>query len=385
LWSNLQVMYTRNQVLKGAEGDSLFLWGARQTGKSTLLQSLYPNALHFDLLDTDWVLRFQKRPAELREIILAADEKVVIIDEIQKVPELLDEIHWLIEKTDKQYIMSGSSPRKIIHKGINLLGGRALRYELYPLSYSEIPEFNLLQALTRGLMPKHYDSVRYEKLLSAYLGAYLEEEIIAETKIRDMRVFNGFLEKAAICNGEAIVYQNIASDLGVSGPTVKEYFNILQETMLGKYVMPFQKKPKRRVVLSPRFYFFDTGITNVLLKRKKIEFGTVEFGHSFEHFIYLELQKYAHYSDKAFEISYWRTSSGFEVDFVLGNHEVAIEVKGTSEVLPKHAKGLWAFNEEYKVRKNIIVSLDKMPRQMNDVLVLPWTIFLDRLWGGEVI
>jgi uncharacterized protein len=378
-------MYSRKQLFIGAENESLFLWGVRQTGKSTLLKSLFKDALFFDLLNTDISRRFNKRPTELRELVLANEALVVVIDEIQKVPELLNEIHWLIENTNKRFILSGSSPRKIIKQGVNLLGGRALRYELYPLSYAEIPHFDLLQAMNRGLMPKHYDSKHYEKLISAYIGAYLEEEILAESKIRDIKTFHGFLEKAALSNGEMVNYTNIASEIGVSSPTVKEYFIILKETMLAKFVEPFQKKPKRRIILAPKFYFFDIGISNFLLKRKNIEMGTTHFGDSLEHFIYLELQTYAHYSDKNFPITYWRTTSQFEVDFILGDHEVAIEVKGTSNVQPKHAKGLKAFNEEYETPKKIIVSTDELPRKMGDIDILPWTLFLNKLWAGEIM
>jgi uncharacterized protein len=263
------------------------LWGARQTGKSTLLKQVFKEGtLSFDLLKTDILRRFHKNPSEFREIVLAADNtKTIVVDEIQKIPALLNEVHWLIENSNKQFVLSGSSPRKILRQGMNLLGGRALRYELYPLSFSEIPEFNLLRALNQGLLPKHYDAKNFQNLISAYIGAYLEEEILAETKIRDLQVFHGFLEKAAFANGEIINYTNIATDCGVSSPTVKEYYALLKETMLGRFVASFQKKPKRRVILAPKFYFFDVGIANFLLKRKNIEFGNETFGAAFEHFI----------------------------------------------------------------------------------------------------
>lgn len=378
-------MYIRTQVFENAENYSLFFWGARQTGKSTLLKQLFPNALLIDLLNTDTVRRFTRRPTELREITLAVDNKIIIIDEIQKVPGLLNEIHWLIENTEKQFILSGSSPRKIVKQGVNLLGGRALRYELYPLSFSEIPEFDLIRALNQGLLPKIYDAKNYKNLLSAYIGSYLEEEILAETKIRNKQLFYGFLEKAAFSNGEMVNYTNIATEVGVSSPMVKEYFNILQETMIGRFIEPFQKKPKRRVVQAPKFYFFDIGIANFLLKRNNIEQGTESFGAAFEHFIYMELQAFSHYSNKQFAISYWRTTSQLEVDFILGDHQLAIEVKGTDNVQTKHCKGLKAFNDEYVTEKNIIVSLDPLPRKMGNIDIMPWQIFLTQLWAGKLI
>jgi uncharacterized protein len=378
--------YSRNQKFEGAENYSFFLWGARQTGKSTLLKELFQGAIFFDLLDTDLFRIFNRQPSELRQIVLsnnAAD--TVVIDEIQKIPQLLNEIHWLIENTDKRYILSGSSPRQILRKGVNLLGGRALRYDLFPLSFSEIPEFDLLRALNKGLMPKHYNSSSHEKLISAYIGSYLEEEILAETKIRDAQIFHGFLEKVAFSNGELINYSNIASDCGVSSPTIKEYFNILRETMLGHFVQPFQKKPKRRILSSPKFYFFDIGIPNHLLKRKNIEFGTDHFGQAFEHFIFLELKSYSHYSGKEFPIYFWRTTSQYEVDFILGDHKVAIEVKGTDHVQTKHLKGLKAFNEEYDVPQNIVISNDTYSRKIGSISIMPWKIFLTKLWAGDII
>ncbi len=378
-------MYIRKQLFADAENNSLFVWGARQTGKSTMLKQQFADALFFDLLNTDTLRRFSKRPAEFREIVLASEKQKVVVDEIQKIPELLNEIHWLIENTDKQFIMSGSSPRKILRQGVNLLGGRALRYELYPLSFGEVPDFNLVKALNQGLLPKHYDAKNYDKLLSAYIGAYLEEEIIAETKIRDRQVFYGFLEKAAFCNGEIINYTNIASEVGISSPTVKEYFTILQETMLGKYVEVFQKKPKRRVVQAPKFYFFDLGIANFLLKRKNLEPGNETFGAGFEHFIYMELLAYSQYSGKNYTINYWRTTSLIEVDFILGDHEVALEIKSTTNVQTQHLKGLKAFNQEYETKRSIVVCMDVYAKKMGAIDVLPWALFLTKLWAGEII
>lgn len=379
-------MYTRLQNFAHAERNSFFFWGPRQTGKSTLLKNRYKNSLVFDLLMFDVFQRFLRNPSLLREIILIEKPlEPVIIDEIQKIPALLDEIHWLIENTETQFILSGSSPRKILKQGVNLLGGRALRYELYPLSSTEIPEFNLIKALNSGLIPRHYDAKKSEILLAAYIGSYLEDEIIAETKIRNAQVFSKFLEKAAFSNGEILNYTNIAADCGVSSPVIKEYFNILNETMLGSFVEVYKKKPKRRVISSPKFYFFDVGIVNFLLKRKNIEPGTESFGLAFEHFIYHELSCHSNYSGLHYPIRFWRTSSQLEVDFILGDHEVAVEVKSTDNVQLRHLKGLKAFAEEYEVKHKIVVSNDPYPRLIGDIRVLPWQHFIKMLWAGELI
>ena len=379
-------MFIRKQLLEGSGKESLFLWGARQTGKSTLLKQLFPDALWFDLLKSDVYRRYQKEPSQFREVIIAnTTSSIVIVDEIQKIPELLDEIHWLIENHQVRFILSGSSPRKILRSSANLLGGRALRYELYPLIQSEIPEFNLLKALNNGLLPRHYLAEKPKKLIEAYIGNYLRDEIVSEAKIRNINAFNLFLEAAAFSNGESVNYTNIASECGVSSVTVKDYFQILEDTLIGRFVPSFQKKPKRRVFLAPKFYYFDIGIANFLLKRGNIEVGSEAFGSAFEHFIYQELYAHSSYSDLNYSISYWRTTSQIEVDFILENHEVAIEVKGTNNVQSRHLKGLKSFSEEYEVKKLIVVSNDPLERIVGNITILPWRIFLQKLWDGNII
>ena len=379
-------MYRRKQIFEGAENESVFFWGARQTGKSTLLKTLFPNALWFDLLLSNEYERLSKKPEILRETILAnLTVSPVVIDEIQRLPALLNEIHWLISNYGVRFILCGSSPRKILRSGANLLGGRALRYELYPLISVEIPDFDLLKALNNGLLPKHYDAKNPSKLISAYIGSYLRDEIVAEARIRNISSFTRFLEVAALTNGEMVNYTNIASDCGVSAITIKEYFQILEDTLIGRYLLSYQKKPKRRVITAPKFYLFDVGIANYLLKRSKIEKGTELFGKAFEHFIYQEIYAHSKYSEKNYPIYFWRTASQLEIDFVLGEHEVGIEVKSTDQANKRHLKGLKAFAEEYDVKKLILISNDPLPRLVDNIMILPWRIFLERLWAGEII
>lgn len=378
-------MLFRNQIFIDNEGQSIFFWGPRQTGKSTLLKKCFENALWFDLLLSDLYKRLLTNPEYLRETILAQNKTVVVIDEIQRIPILLNEIHWLIVNYGIQFILSGSSPRKILRSGENLLGGRALRYELFPFVSSEIPDFDLLRALNHGLLPKHYLSKNPKRLIAAYIGSYLQDEIVAEAKIRNIDVFAKFLGYAAFSNGEIVNYTNIAADCGVSSPTIKEYFQILEDTLLGRFVPVFQKKPKRRVIKAPRFYFFDVGVTNYLLRRTNIDFGTEQFGNAFESFIFQEISAHRHYSGLDYVISYWRTASQFEVDFILGNHEVAIEVKGSKKIHTAHLKGLKAFMEEYKVKKAIVVCTEPIPRVVDGIEILPYAVFLQRLWKNEII
>ena len=379
-------MYQRRQIFEDAGNESVFLWGARQTGKSTLLKQLFPDALWFDLLLSSDYERLLKNPGLIREMVTADSSiSLIVIDEIQRLPELLNEIHWLIANKNVRFIMSGSSPRKILRSGANLLGGRALRYELYPLTSSEIPGFDLLKALNNGLLPKHYDTLNAKRLLSAYIGSYLRDEIAAEAQLRNVAVFSRFLEIAALTNGEIVNYSNVAADTGVSVPTVKAYFQILEDTLLGRYLPAFQKRPKRRVIMAPKFYLFDIGLVNTLLNRGRIDPGTELFGKSFEHFIYGEIYAHSRYSALDYPLAYWRTTSQLEIDFVLGDHEVAIEVKSTNEVQSRHLKGLKAFAEEYPVKKLILISNDPYPRMVDNVLILPWQTFLQQFWSGEII
>ncbi len=379
-------MFVREQNFRGRDAESAFLWGARQTGKSTLLRMIYPGVLYFDLLHSDVFNRFLSNPALLRETVEADNSSSpVIIDEIQSIPSLLNEVQWLIVNRNRQFILSGSSPRKIVRSGGNLLGGRALRYELYPLIYKEIPDFDLLRALNNGLLPRMYLSDRPARLLSAYVGSYLRDEIMAEARIRNISSFSRFLEAAAFSNGEIVNYSNIASDCGVSSPTIKEYFQILEDTMTGRFLPSYQKKPKRRVIVAPKFWFFDIGIANYLLKRGTIVAGSEAFGKAFEHFIYHELYSHSHYSGINYPMSFWRTSLQTEVDFILGDNEVAVEVKATELANEKHLKGLKIFADEYNTKRLILVSNDNLPRKTGNISILPWRVFLEELWAGEII
>lgn len=380
-------MYKRKLNIPKNSGESFFLWGPRQTGKSTFLHERFPKKSYYDLLLADEFERLSRDPTLMRKELLARPRVTdqVIVDEIQLIPPLLGEIQWLITNHNIPFILCGSSPRKLKRTAANLLGGRALKLELFPLVYPEINDFDLLRALNHGLLPKHYISNIPQNLIQAYVGVYLKEEIAAEAVVRNLPAFGRFLEVAAFSNGSVPIYKNIAQECGISPPTAKEYFQILEDTMIGKFLPSFQKKPKRRVYQSPKFYYFDLGIANYLLKRKTVEPGSETFGHAFEHFIFQELVAYVNYSRNDVQLSYWRTTSQLEVDFIMGDHEIALEVKGTPEVKSIHCRGLQAFSEEYTTKNKFIVSLDKRPRKMGDILVLPWKDFLDRLWGGTII
>lgn len=265
------------------------------------------------------------------------------------------------------------------------MGGRAVRYELFPLAIAEIPDFDLTHAINFGQLPRHYLSKKPQKLIESYIGSFLKDEIAQEAKIRNIASFARFLEIAAFSNGEVLNYSNIATECAVSAPTVREYFQILEDTLTGRFLPSFQKKPKRRVVQSPKFYFFDIGIANSLLRRGKIEIGSEHYGHAFEHVIFNELIAFRHYSGANFNISYWRTTSQFEVDFIVGDHDVAIEVKSTENANPRHYKGLKAFAEEYDVKRLLVVSNDKYYRKDGNIEIYPWSLFISDLWNNKII
>lgn len=385
-------MYPRRLQLDTVPGESCFLWGARQTGKSTLLKTRYPDAQTFDLLRSDVYRRLVDDPSIFRQEVLAEGDArrrrdtPVIVDEVQKIPELLDEVHWLIENVGVQFILCGSSARKLRRGHANLLGGRAIRHELLPLTHAEITEFSLERALNAGLLPRHYDSPRPHRLLQSYVADYLQEEIAAEALTRNIPAFSRFLDTAGAANGEVVNYHNIAAECGVSAPTVREYYQILVDTLVGVEVPAYRRRSKRRVVASPKRYLFDVGVAGYLAKRGTVEPGSREWGRAFEHFILMELRAHSAYSELFYPIAYWRTSSGFEVDFVLADGQVAVEVKSASSITYRDLKGLRAFAEEHTPRRSILVADVPKPRRTDDgIEILNWRMFLDRLGAGEIL
>jgi predicted AAA+ superfamily ATPase len=376
---------------------SAFLWGARQTGKSSYLKYYYSNAIYYDLLDTHELLRLTKHPYLLREELLAIEperlQHPIIIDEIQKVPELLNEVHWLIENKKLQFILCGSSARKLKAQSTNLLGGRAWLYHCYPLTSAEIPDFDLLKALQHGLIPSHYlaESQYIYNHLQGYIDTYLTDEIRNEGLVRNLAGFARFLDIAGLTNTEMINANNIARDSGVERITVQNYYQILVDTMLGYFVYPYSKKKKRDLITAtPKFYLFDVGVANYLAQQFPSELKGSAAGKSFEHFIFMELTAYLGIKRKRETIQYWRTKTGLEVDFVLGDAAVALAVKLSPQVHQQDIKGLIAFCEEHPETKAIVISQDKRARkiELNDkqaILITPWHEFLEKLWNDEII
>lgn len=380
------MQYKRIIDLSEISNDSLFLWGARQVGKSTMLKERFPNARYYDLLKNEEFERLLRRPQLLREELAQCNEKsLVIIDEVQKIPQLLDEVHWLIVNQGIRFILCGSSARKLKRVGTNLLGGRALTSVMYPLVSAEVDDFDLIKAVNNGMVPRHYMIENPTRRLQAYIGVYLNEEIRIEAQLRNMPSFTRFLEVAAQCDGEIINYTNIAQDCGVSAVTVKEYFAILEQTLIGYMIPAFTLSKKRRAIGAPKFYYFDVGIVNYLLHRNHLTPGSDSFGHAFEHFIIQEIIAYAGYHHLDECVSYWHTTSGYEVDCIIGEGKTAIEIKSSTEVQSRHLKGLKAFSEDFPLSRLIIVSLDANKRTMNGVEIIPALQFLSNLWDGKIL
>lgn len=379
-------MYKRILSIENEYHDSAFLWGARQVGKTTWLTSQYPNCRVYDLLRPSEFERLLRRPEILSEELESFGEgDTVIIDEIQKLPQLLDEVHSLIQRKNIRFILSGSSARKLKRIGTNLLGGRATREQMFPLVSAEIPDFDLVRAVNNGMIPRHYMVQNPWERLRGYIGVYLNEEIREEALTRNLQTFSRFLEVAAQCNGEMLVYKNIAQDCGIDYRTVKEYFGILEDTLVGYLLPGFTATKKRKALTVPKFYFFDVGVANYLTHRRGMTPGSDDFGHAFEHFIIQELIAYLGYHHSEERLSYWRSSSGYEVDAIIGEGRVAIEIKSTDEAKSRHTRGLKAFGEDFPDARLIIVSLDKYRRKMNDVEVFPVLEFLQNLWKGQIV
>src|SRR3989339_14113 len=368
-----------------AKKRSLFLFGPRLTGKTALLKKTFPATISFNLLLADVFLKLSQRPQLIRETVSAQGAgrlQPIVIDEIQKMPHLLDEVHNMIEEFGLRFILTGSSPRKLKRGGANLLGGRAWTKHLFPLVTKEILNYDLQRILNIGALPLVYDSDEPRKDLAAYVGNYLQEEIQAEGLARKIENFSRFLQTAALMNTEVINFESVARDAQVPPRTIREYFMILQDTLIGTLVVPYAKTEKRKTISSAKFYFFDVGVSNFLAGRQNIQPKTELFGKVFEHFIFTELRAFLNYTDKDHSLCFWRTKTREEVDFIVGD-EMAIEVKGTEFVADKHLKGLLALNEEMKFKHNIVVSLDSEPRKIGNTDILPVRMFLEKLWSGD--
>lgn len=384
-------MYNRLLSLPKKPTRSSFLWGPRQVGKSTLIKETYPEALVIDLLKSDEFIRFQERPSLLREILAKKEPKTLtVIDEVQKVPLLLDEVHWLIENQKLVFLLCGSSARKLKRAQANLLGGRALRQVLLGLTVEELgTDFDLEKLIHRGNLPTHFlcENEEWLPLIRSYVSDYLKEEIAAEAAVKNLPAFTSFLTGAALSDTEPINFTRFGSDVGVSGHTVKEYFQILVDTYLGTWLNAYTKRQKRRIKQTPKFYFENLGVVNYLAKRGQPQRGSEQFGKAFENFIFHEIHAYQAYRLPELEIYYWALTGQSEVDFILGDMEVAVEVKSSSRITADHFKGLREIKKDHpKIKRRMVVCLEERARITEDgIEIIPYLDFLKLLWASEIV
>jgi predicted AAA+ superfamily ATPase len=365
---------------------SFFLFGPRATWKSFLIKQQFSPAIPvINLLKSEMYFRLSSKPQELESMIKAyPDLQIVIIDEVQRVPMLLNEVHRLIEEQHLRFLLTGSSARKLYHQHTNLLAGRAWEASLFPLTSAEIPQFDLKRYLHFGGLPPVYLSDDPREELIAYVHTYLQQEIQIEALVRRIPAFTRFLTTAALTSGETLNFTSIGSDVGLSPSTIREYYQVLQDTFIGFLVTAWTKTIKRKAISTAKFYFFDIGVKNTLANIKHLEPASDLYGQAFEHFIALELRAYLSYRRLHLSLCYWRSVHGHEVDFIIGD-EIAIEVKTTQQVNDKHLKGLNILAEENICKKYYLISFDSIQRRQNNIEIMPWQIFLEQLWDDKII
>lgn len=372
------------------EQRSVFLFGPRQTGKSSYVREqlgIIP-AASYNLLDGGLRLRLLADPTLMRQEMEARNLRdcVVFIDEIQKCPELLDEVHLLIEQRGIRFLLSGSNARKLKRAGTNLLGGRARTKYLHPFVYLEVAEDNdlLEHIMARGLIPSHYLSEAPDEDLRSYVDTYLSEEIAAEGQARNLPAFARFLQTAAMLNAKMINYTNVANDAQVPRQTIRLWFQILIDTMLAYELPPYSTTVKRKAIETAKFYFFDIGVVRTLRRLPPILPESADFGEFFEHYLFMELKAWIDYRKPSSHLSYWRSISGYEVDFVIDD-DVAIEVKAAQIAHDKYLSGLKALREEGKIKRFFLVCREPRPRRVDGIDILPWREFLERLWADDIV
>ena len=374
---------------------SMFLFGARQTGKTSYITRQMKDMinLHIDLLDTVERTRLKRDPGLLADEIRALDRNngLVVIDEIQLVPSLLSEVHRLIESTDFTFLLTGSGVRNLIRSGSDMLGGRAGECIFHPLVWPEIKDldYSLEHIFRTGLLPQMYLSSRPGKLLTSYWTSYLLTQEQVEGSVRNIPAFSNFLLFAAISSGEQINYSNIASDVGMSQNSIKAWYSILTDMLVGNEIPAYVETRKRKAVAVGKYYFFDVGVLRAILNMAPPSENTSEYGKFFEHYICHELITYLDYNGADYRnrgLCYWRTQSGLEVDFIYKN-QVAVEVKVAHLINEKKdLKGLRALKEEALCEKYIVVCREGRKRKTVDgIYIYPFEVFLEELWSGKLV
>jgi len=365
---------------------SILFLGPRRTGKTQyILNQLKPDII-YDLLDSRQFLRLSQRPFLIEEEI-KNNNQIVVIDEIQKLPILMDQVHRLIESKNIKFVLTGSSARKLKRTHTSLMAGRAKIISLMPFVYPEIKDFgfDIERIIKYGTLPPIFLSSNPKDELIDYVSTYIKEEIQYEAMVRNIESFSRFLNVAALSNAELINFTQISSDSGVKQRTVIEYFKILEDTLIGNLLTPYKSENERKIYSRAKFYFFDIGVVNSILNRFDVVKGTSDFGKLFEHLIFNELLAYKSYTGKIETINFWRDYYGNEVDFII-NGEILIEVKSKDMVVERDIKGIYAFSKKHNnVKRKIVVSFDLRKRFIKDVEIIPYKEFLELLWNNDIL
>lgn len=362
--------------------DSFFLLGPRGTGKTTWVAATFPDALFIDLLEFSIFQELLRDPGQLAARIEASSKKTVIVDEVQHLPQLLNEIHRLIEKKKIQFILTGSSARKLRRNSANLLGGRARRIEMHPLTAAELgADFRLEKSLRTGHLPSAYSSKDPKNYLKSYVGVYLKEEVQQEALVRNLSQFASFLEIAAFSQGSVLSVQSVAKDVGIDRKTAENYFVLLEDLLIGKRVPVFRRKAKRKTIVHPKFYYFDAGVFCTLRKQGPLDLENEVSGIALETLVFQELHATVSNLGLDCEIHFWRTQNQEEVDFVLYGPDrfLAIEVKRSSRFRNDDLHSLKLFLEEYPQAKGLLLYTGQDSFQYGNISVLPVEYALPRL------
>ncbi len=357
---------------------SFFLLGPRGTGKSFFLQQIFPQALYINLLSDDIYQKLVARPSRLKDFMGTKKWDWVIIDEIQKIPALLDEVHLLIEEKKQKFILTGSSARKLKRSGANLLAGRAYTSHSYPFTSLELGKaFDLNTSLKYGMLPKAQLEGEKKQYLASYVQTYLKEEVQQEGLVRNLGTFARFLEAASFSQGQVINYSNVASECSIERKTVTNYFELLEDLLLSRTLEVFALRAKRELIKQKKFYFFDTGVFRQIRPTGPLDSDSEINGASLETLVMQELMARNEYLNANYKINYWHTRNHLEVDFILYGEKgfKAIEVKSSSRIREKDCIGLLEFKKDYPKSELFFIYGGSEEKYHNDIKFIPAETF----------
>ena len=361
---------------------SFFLFGPRGTGKTSLLKNQFKNSVYFDLLDSSWFDQFLARPQSLEYEIGKHANKWVILDEVQKVPQLLNEVHRLIESKKIKFILTGSSARSLRKKGVNLLAGRALWTQLHPLTYPELKkDFSLEHALKYGMLPQTYNIEKPEDYLNSYMRTYIREEVQQESLVRNLAGFSRFLEAASFSQAQILNISAVASECHVNRSVVTDYFNILEDLLISFRLPVFNKRAKRELLLSEKFFYFDNGVYRKIRPKGPLDSNEELDGASLETLLLQELRALNDYLKLEYQFYFWRTKKNQEVDFILYGPKglLAIEVKRSHRLKEENYSALQLFKKDYPMAKCFYVYGGTKVQNYKDISIVPYEDFFKNL------